>query len=91
VSYYDRLNNDEKLKKLDGMIERANIKKLKLKEKERRERTRRLIEKGALLEKYFDAHHLSPEETEELLKIFSEYVKKRTPDKFKNKKKERAE
>ena len=41
---------------------------------ERKKRTRRLIQKGALLEKYFEAEHLSIEETEELLKTFSSYV-----------------
>ncbi|WP_245947523.1 hypothetical protein [Bacillus taeanensis] len=86
MSYYHRLNTDEKLKKLDGMIERSKIKKMKMKEKERKERTRRLIQKGALLEKYFDSYHLDVEETEELLKIFSEYVKHNTPQKFKEQK-----
>ncbi|WP_332633099.1 hypothetical protein [Halalkalibacter flavus] len=86
MSYYDRLNHDEKIKKLDGMIERSKIKKLKMKEKERKERARRLIEKGALLEKYFDIYHLDVEQTEELLKIFSEYVKEKTPQKFKDQK-----
>ncbi|RBW68266.1 hypothetical protein DS031_17815 [Bacillus taeanensis] len=68
------------------MIERSKIKKMKMKEKERKERTRRLIQKGALLEKYFDSYHLDVEETEELLKIFSEYVKHNTPQKFKEQK-----
>ncbi|WP_407390464.1 hypothetical protein [Carnobacterium jeotgali] len=43
-------------------------------QKERKERTRRLIQKGALLENYFECEHLSVKETEELLKIFSNYV-----------------
>ncbi|MDW7617265.1 hypothetical protein SC499_21940 [Peribacillus simplex] len=72
-----------KIKKLDGMIERSKIKKLKLKEKERKERARRLIQKGVFLEKYFAIYHLDVENTEELLKIFSEYVKQKTPEKFK--------
>ncbi|MGM0890312.1 MAG: hypothetical protein ACQEW5_26005 [Bacillota bacterium] len=58
-------------------------KKLKLKEKERKERARRLIQKGVFLEKYFAIYHLDVENTEELLKIFSEYVKQKTPEKFK--------
>ncbi len=41
---------------------------------ERKKRTRRLIQKGALLEKYFEAENLSVEETEELLKTFAAYV-----------------
>lgn len=43
--------------------------------KERKTRTRRLIQKGALLEKYFKIDNLSVEETEEFLKQFSSYVK----------------
>lgn len=50
---------------------------------ERKKRTRRLIQKGALLEKYFEAEHLSVEETEELLKMFAEYVKGNKTPKFK--------
>ncbi|QIK52789.1 hypothetical protein G7058_11725 (plasmid) [Jeotgalibaca porci] len=50
---------------------------------ERKKRTRRLIQKGALLEKYFESEHLSVEETEELLKMFAEYVKGKKTPKFK--------
>lgn len=50
---------------------------------ERKKRTRRLIQKGALLEKYFESEHLSVEETEELLKMFAEYVKGNKTPKFK--------
>ncbi|GBD62046.1 putative uncharacterized protein [Tetragenococcus halophilus subsp. halophilus] len=49
----------------------------------RKERTRNLIQKGALLDKYFETNHLSIEETEELLKIFSEDVNAKKPDQFK--------
>ena len=52
-------------------------------QKERKERTRRLIQKGALLENYFECEHLSVEETEELLKTFSGYVNGNKSDKFK--------
>ena len=51
----------------------------------RKKRTKRLIEKGALLEKYFEIDYLSVEETEEFLKVFSEYIKANKPDKFKKK------
>jgi len=51
--------------------------------KKRKERTRRLIQKGALLEKYFECEHLNIDETEELLNTFSDFVKKNTPNKFK--------
>jgi len=53
------------------------------KNKARKERTRRLIQKGALLEKYFDISHLSVEETEKCLSYFSAYAKGNMPDKFK--------
>ena len=49
---------------------------------ERKKRTRRLIQKGALLEKYFESEHLSVEETEELLKTFSSYVNGNKSEKF---------
>ena len=50
---------------------------------ERKKRTRHLIQKGALLEKYFESEHLSVEETEELLKTFSSYVNGNKSEKFK--------
>lgn len=53
-------------------------------ENERKKRANRLIQKGALVESYFEADHLEVEETEELLKTFSEYVNQNKPDKFKN-------
>lgn len=53
-------------------------------QKERKERTRRLIQKGALLENYFECEHLSVTETEELLKMFSSYVNANKTKKFNN-------
>ncbi|KRL33928.1 hypothetical protein [Liquorilactobacillus uvarum] len=50
----------------------------------RKARSRRLIQKGALLEKYFQADDLSVAQTEELLKIFADYVNEHKPDKLKN-------
>ncbi|MBJ6234568.1 hypothetical protein [Staphylococcus aureus] len=50
---------------------------------DRKQRTRRLIQKGALLEKYFQCDNLSPEETEELLKVFANYINSNKPNKFK--------
>ena len=44
----------------------------------RRARTRRLIQKGALLEKYFNAYDLSVEETEKLLATYANFIKNRT-------------
>lgn len=52
----------------------------------RRERTHRLIQKGALFEKYIEEHvldhflePLKPEETEILLTVFSDILKKNKP------------
>ncbi|MGJ3877906.1 hypothetical protein [Lactiplantibacillus argentoratensis] len=50
----------------------------------RKARSRRLIQKGALLEKYSQANNLSVEQTEELLKTFADYVNAHKPDKLKN-------
>lgn len=50
---------------------------------ERKKRTRRLIQKGALLEKYFEAEHLTVDQTEELLKMFVGYVNAKKSEKFK--------
>ena len=65
-------NND--LNDINKRIEKLKIQKNILRANSeqninRKRRTKRLIEKGALLEKCFDIEHLSPEETEELLKI----------------------
>ncbi|TAS60865.1 hypothetical protein BV266_15460, partial [Lactiplantibacillus plantarum] len=43
----------------------------------------RLIQKDALLEKYFQADTLSIEQTEELLKTFADYVNAHKPNKIK--------
>lgn len=49
----------------------------------RRQRARRLIETGALAEKYFEMDHLTIPEREELLKSFSTFVNSNKPNKFK--------
>ncbi|MBZ2202445.1 MULTISPECIES: hypothetical protein [Lactobacillaceae] len=50
----------------------------------RKARSRRLVQKSALLEKYFQADKLSVEQTEDLLKIFADYVNAHKPNKQKN-------
>lgn len=80
--------SDNDLKKINKQIEKLKIQKNMLQSNSeqninRKKRTKRLIEKGALLEKYFDIEHLTPNETEELLKIFSEYIKEKIPKKYK--------
>lgn len=76
-----------KKKEIQKKIERENsiLKKSKYLEstKKRKERTRKLIQKGALLDKYFDTENLSIDETEDFLKIFSNYIKENKPDKYK--------
>ena len=76
-----------KKEEIQKKIERENLilKKSKYLEstKERKERTRKLIQKGALLDKYFDTENLSIDETEDFLKIFSNYIKENKPDKYK--------
>ena len=75
-------------KRLEAKIERQDFKLRQSKYYENRQarkaRSRRLIQKGALLEKYFQADNLSVEQTEELLKIFANYVNAHKPNKLKN-------
>ncbi|NHI66433.1 hypothetical protein ET005_10035 [Lactococcus petauri] len=76
-----------KKEEIQKKIEHENsiLKKSKYLEstKKRKERTRKLIQKGALLDKYFDTENLSIDETEDFLKIFSNYIKENKPDKYK--------
>lgn len=76
-----------KKEEIQKKIERENLilKKSKYFEstKERKARTRKLIQKGALLDKYFETENLSIDETEDFLKIFSNYIKENKPDKYK--------
>ena len=76
-----------KKEEIQKKIERENLilKKSKYHEstKERKARTRKLIQKGALLDKYFETENLSIDETEDFLKIFSNYIKENKPDKYK--------
>lgn len=81
-------DTSEELKTIEAKIEKLKVQQRLLKAQsnenvDRKERTRRLIQKGALLERYFDIEHLTPEETEEFLKVFAAYVVAHTPDRFK--------
>ena len=77
----------EQQARLKQKIEREDFKLRQSKYYENRQarkaRSRRLIQKGALLEKYFQANNLSVEQTEELLKTFADYVNAHKPDKLK--------
>ncbi|MBM6639443.1 DUF3847 domain-containing protein [Staphylococcus xylosus] len=73
----------KRIRKTDAKIEKAKLQKNRLKNLDRKERAHRLIRKGALVEKYFEAEELTPDETEELLKIFADYINANKPNKFK--------
>jgi len=75
--------SNEKLNSLIAKKNRIELSINKENNQARKERTRRLIQKGALLEKYFELDETSVEETEELLKIFSSYINENKPKKFK--------
>lgn len=78
------------LAKREKAQKRIEIEELKIRQyqyienkKARKDRTRKLIQKGALLDKYFETESLSADETESLLKIFANYVNSNKPDKYK--------
>ncbi|WP_334751016.1 hypothetical protein [Bacillus amyloliquefaciens] len=81
-------NINEIENRISELTKRKNAleKEMKYKEKkdERKVRARRLIETGALAEKYFEIDNLSIEEREELFKMFSSFVLSNKPKKFKN-------
>ena len=84
----EKYSPTEQQARLKQKIEREDFKLRQSKYYENRQarkaRSRRLIQKGALLEKYFQANNLSVEQTEELLKTFADYVNAHKPDKLKN-------
>jgi hypothetical protein len=69
----------EDIQKLEEQIKVLEHKKKALQHKvfdeEIRARTRRLIQKGALLEKYLEDENTSVKETEKLLKVLAEFKK----------------
>ena len=78
------------LAKREKAQKRIEIEELKIRQyqyienkKARTARTRKLIQKGALLDKYFETESLSADETESLLKTFANYVNSNKPDKYK--------
>lgn len=78
------------LEKREKAQKRIEIEDLKIRQyqyienkKARKARTRKLIQKGALLDKYFETESLSADETESLLRIFANYVNSNKPDKYK--------
>ncbi|AOZ94884.1 hypothetical protein [Paenibacillus crassostreae] len=71
-------------KKIDQLKERKQQLIRFHSENERKQRANRLIQTGALAEKYFGIEHLSIDQREELFKIFSDFISKNTPTKFKS-------
>ncbi|KRF64357.1 hypothetical protein ASG99_21230 [Bacillus sp. Soil768D1] len=71
---------NEELQKMKDRIKVLEQKKRVLEHKvsneARRERTRRLIQKGALLEKYLEEESLSIKDTENLLKVLADFKNK---------------
>jgi DNA-directed RNA polymerase subunit F len=63
--------DSEKLKKIDEKMSQLKAQRQAIvnreKEKDRKNRTRRLIQNGALAEKYLNGENLPPEEFEKLL------------------------
>jgi hypothetical protein len=84
-------NNFDKIKEIDQKIKELEQTRNELKSSiinktnsnYRKERTRRLIETGALAEKYFEIHNLSISEREELFKMFANFVKANKPNHLK--------
>lgn len=75
---------DEKLKELDRRKkELALLLETKEKNTYRKKRARRLIETGALAEKYFKIAELPLEKREEFFRVFSDFIVHNKPDKFK--------
>lgn len=67
-----RRTGEERLNEIDTKMKQLAAQKQAImkreQEKDRRERTRRLIQNGALAEKYLNSENATPEEFENLLK-----------------------
>lgn len=69
MSNLDIKKKEQEIRRLQRQMQRNS-------ERLRKERTHRLIQKGALLEAYFDMRDSSIEETEKVLNIIAHEVKK---------------
>ena len=69
MSHLDIQKKEQEIRRLQRQMQRDS-------EKLRKERTHRLIQKGALLEAYFDMRDTSVEETEKILNVIAPEVKK---------------
>ena len=70
---------NEELQKMTDRIkvleQKKRILEHKLSDQDRKERARRLIQKGALLEKYLEHENMSLQDTENLLKVLTNLQK----------------
>ncbi|MEK6189796.1 MAG: hypothetical protein N2A99_02265 [Carnobacterium alterfunditum] len=71
----------KKLKKRKSDI--LKTEKYKSSQQYRKDRANRLIQTGALSEKYFKLENLDIEEREELFKMFADFINANKPKKFK--------
>lgn len=71
-----------KIKRRDNLLKEQTFIE---KHDRRKERTRRLVETGYLVEKHFDLYHLEINEREEVFEMFAPFIKKNLPDKYKKK------
>lgn len=78
---------DNELEKLyrqkEHLLQSIKNKEKLERQKERKKRANRLIETGALAEKYFEIHKLSIAEREELFKMFATFIKSNKPNHLK--------
>jgi len=69
--------------KIKNLEEKKKVIEKSLHRQDRKDRTRLLIQTGALCEKYFDIENLLLSQREEIFKLFSSYIKNNIPEKYK--------
>ena len=69
--------------KIKNLEEKKRVIEKSLHRQDRKDRTRLLIQTGALCEKYFDIENLTLLEREDIFKLFSSYIKNNIPIKYK--------
>ncbi|WP_301109400.1 hypothetical protein [Sporosarcina sp.] len=74
---------NEQLKKLMAEKNKLELELNRLQyTKNKQQHTTLLIQKGKLLNHYLDADHLSIEQTEEMLQLFSQFIRAKRPERF---------
>ncbi|WP_430510699.1 hypothetical protein [Gottfriedia solisilvae] len=85
------MDRNQEIRLIDEKIKSLNKESRDLKKRlnhqanyeERKRRANRLIQTGALVEKYFELDNLNIEEREELFATFSNFIKANKPSKLK--------